>query len=151
MFNYNRILFKDNETPLNSITMNHLDVAIHKLANNSLFPSDLIAGEGIDISSTCDGKVKIEQKNITNNSLYSLNVERLDVVYEIPSYATTGQLYLLLDESTKKLKGLYWGHICIFSNNIDDDSDQLMTINGETLITSENEYLKAKREDNGTL
>ena len=125
MYNYNRIIFKDNETPLNALTMNHLEVAIHKLANNSLFPSDLIAGEGIDISSTCDGKVKIEQKNISNDkSLYSLNIDRLDVVYEIPSYATTGQLFLLLDESTKKLKGLYWGHICIFSNDNIEDSNE---------------------------
>jgi hypothetical protein len=124
MYNYNRIIFKDNETPLNALTMNHLEVAIHKLANNSLFPSDLIAGEGIDISSTCDGKVKIEQKNINDKSLYSLNIDRLDVVYEIPSYATTGQLFLLLDESTKKLKGLYWGHICIFSNDNIEDSNE---------------------------
>lgn len=123
MYNYNRIIFKDNETPLNAITMNHLELAIHKLANNSLFPSDLVAGEGIDISSTCDGKVKIEQKD-SNRGLFSINVERLDVVYEIPAYATTGQLFLLLDESTKKLKGFYWGHICIFStenNNVEDD------------------------------
>ena len=122
MYNYNRIIFKDNETPLNAITMNHLELAIHKLANNSLFPSDLVAGEGIDISPTCDGKVKIEQKG-SNKSLLSVNIERLDVVYEIPAYATTGQLYLLLDESTKKLKGLYWGHICIFStDNLEDDN-----------------------------
>lgn len=127
MYNYNRIIFKDNETPLNAITMNHLDLAIHKLANNSLFPSDLVAGEGINISSTCDGRVKIEQKESDKNKgLYSLNIERLDVVYEIPAYATTGQLFLLLDENTKKMKGLYWGHICIFSNennNIEDDNE----------------------------
>lgn len=127
MYNYNRIIFKDNETPLNAITMNHLDLAIHKLANNSIFPSDLVAGEGINISSTCDGRVKIEQKESDKNKgLYSLNIERLDVVYEIPAYATTGQLFLLLDENTKKLKGLYWGHICIFSNennNIEDDNE----------------------------
>lgn len=130
MYNYNRIIFKDNETPLNAITMNHLDLAIHKLASNSLFPSDLVAGDGISISSTCDGRVKIEQKESENNKgLYSLNIDRLDVVYEIPAYATTGQLFLLLDESTKKLKGLYWGHICIFSNdNIEDDNKENGTL-----------------------
>ncbi len=120
MYNYNRIIFKDNETPLNAITMNHLEVAIHKLANHSIFPSDLVAGEGINISSTDDGKVKIGQ---SSKGIFSLNISRLDVVYEIPSDATMGELYLLLDEESKKLKGLYWGNICIFSNNIEDNNE----------------------------
>lgn len=120
MYNYNRIIFKDNETPLNAVTMNHLEVAIHKLANHSIFPSDLVAGEGINISSTDDGKVKIGQ---SSKGIFSLNISRLDVVYEIPSDATMGELYLLLDEESKKLKGLYWGNICIFSNNIEDNNE----------------------------
>ncbi len=111
MYNYNRILFKDNETPLNAITMNHLEVAIHKLASHSLFPSDLVAGDNIDISSTEDGQVKISQKS---KSLASLNISRLDVVYEIPSDATIGELYILLEEDTNNFKGLYWGQICLF-------------------------------------
>lgn len=125
MFNYNRIVFKDNETPLNAITMNHLEIAIHKLANHSLFPSDLEAGDGIQLSATKEGKLRIDNKN---KSLLSVNVSRFDVVYEIPEDATMGELYLLLDEETNKLKGMYWGTICIFSNennnNIKDDNTE---------------------------
>lgn len=113
MYNYNRILFKDNETPLNAITMNHLEIAIHKLASHSLFPSDLVAGDNIDISSTEDGQVKISQKS---KSLVSLNINRLDVVYEIPSDATIGELYILLEEDTNNFKGLYWGQTCLFKS-----------------------------------
>lgn len=118
MFNYNRIVFKDNETPLNAITMNHLEIAIHKLANHSLFPSDLEAGEGIQFSATKEGKLRIDNKN---KSLLSVNISRLDVVYEIPENATMGELYLLLDEETNKLRGMYWGTICIFSNENNND------------------------------
>jgi hypothetical protein len=118
MFNYNRIIFKDNETPLNAVTMNHLEIAIHKLANYSLFPSDLEAGEGIQFSSTKEGKLRIDNKN---KSLLSVNVSRFDVVYKIPEDATMGELYLLLDEETNKLRGMYWGTICIFSNENNND------------------------------
>lgn len=145
MFNYNRIIFKDNETPLNAITMNHLEIAIHKLANHSLFPSDLIGGEGIDISSTDEGRVKIEQKN---KGVFSLNINRLDVVYELPEDATMGELYLLLNEDNV-FQGLYWGKICLFKKS--DDSTQLETVDGEKLITANDEYLKAKKEDDGTI
>ena len=136
MFNYNRIIFKDNETPLNAITMNHLEIAIHKLANHSLFPSDLIGGEGIDISSTDEGKVRIEQKN---KGVFSLNINRLDVVYQLPEDATMGELYLLLDENDT-FQGLYWGKICLFRKS--EDSNQLITTD---------EQLNSGKEDNGTI
>lgn len=144
MFNYNRIIFKDNETPLNAITMNHLEIAIHKLANHSLFPSDLIGGEGIDISSTEEGKVRIEQKN---KGVFSLNINRLDVVYELPEDATMGELYLLLSEDNV-FQGLYWGKICLFKKS--ENGSQLEISDGE-LMTSENENLKNDKEDNGTI
>ena len=136
MFNYNRIIFKDNETPLNAITMNHLEIAIHKLANHSLFPSDLIGGEGIDISSTDEGKVRIEQKN---KGVFSLNINRLDVVYQLPEDATMGELYLLLNENDT-FQGLYWGKICLFRKS--EDSNQLITTD---------EQLNSDKEDNGTI
>lgn len=136
MFNYNRIIFKDNETPLNAITMNHLEIAIHKLANHSLFPSDLIGGEGIDISSTDEGKVRIEQKN---KGVFSLNINRLDVVYQLPEDATMGELYLLLDENDT-FQGLYWGKICLFRKS--EDSNQLITTD---------EQLNSDKEDDGTI
>ena len=144
MFNYNRIIFKDNETPLNAITMNHLEIAIHKLANHSLFPSDLIGGEGIDISSTEEGKVRIEQKN---KGVFSLNINRLDVVYELPEDATMGELYLLLNEDNV-FQGLYWGKICLFKKS--ENSSQLEISDGD-LVTPENENLKNDKEDNGTI
>ena len=53
--------------------------------------------------------------------MLSVCVSRLDVVYEIPEDATMGELYLLLDEETNKLKGMYWGTICIFSNENNND------------------------------
>lgn len=136
MFNYNRIIFKDNETPLNAITMNHLEIAIHKLANHSLFPSDLIGGEGIDISSTDEGKVRIEQKN---KGVFSLNINRLDVVYQLPEDATMGELYFLLNENDT-FQGLYWGKICLFRKS--EDSNQLITTD---------EQLNSDKEDNGTI
>lgn len=135
MYNYNRILFKDNETPLNAITMNHLEVAIHKLASHSLFPSDLIAGDNIDISSTEDGQVKISQRR---KSLLSLNISRIDVVYEIPGDATMGELFILLEEDTNNFKGLYWGQICL-----------LKADNGQ-LQLNDNSKLNEDEED-GTL
>lgn len=119
MFNYNKVNFIDNETPLNASTMNHIDTAISRLATNSLFPSDIIAGEGIDISSY-SGKIKISQ---SQDSLVSVSVSRLEVVTVMPENPDASGLYLLVDVITKALKSLWLGNICLFTVGNSNDGE----------------------------
>ena len=144
MYNYSRIIFKDNETPLNATIMNHLDAAIGKLATHSLFPSDLVEGDGISISSTDSGKVKISQKS---DRVYSASVNRLEVVYSIPSDVTQGEIYLLLDEETDKLKGIYWGTICIFNLDDLDTNTYLKTSDDEIIQDSKDRTIILKNDE----
>lgn len=120
MYNYSRIVFKDNETPLNATTMNHLDTAINRLATHSLFPSDIIPGDGINVEATDEGKVKISQKS---DRVLSVNINRLDLVYRLPEDASAGEIYLLVSEETGKLQGIYWGTMCLFE--VEDKEDEM--------------------------
>lgn len=58
---YKKTFWVDGETPVNAQNMNKIEDAIQELADTSLKCSNLEAGEGISISSSC-GKVTISQE-----------------------------------------------------------------------------------------
>lgn len=101
----------DNKTPINAANMNKIENAISDLYINALSPSEIVEGEGINISQTKDKKLEF---SVAENILRSDSCSGIEVSQGHPSVMDQGKLYFILDPDTKKLAKIMINGVAIY-------------------------------------
>ena len=101
----------DNKTPINAANMNKIENAISDLNINALSPSEIVEGEGINISQTKDKKLEF---SVAENILRSDSCSGIEVSQGHPSVMDQGKLYFILDPDTKKLAKIMINGVAIY-------------------------------------
>ena len=91
--------------------MNKIENAISDLYINALSPSEIVEGEGINISQTKDKKLEF---SVAENILRSDSCSGIEVSQGHPSVMDQGKLYFILDPDTKKLAKIMINGVAIY-------------------------------------
>lgn len=109
---YIKTTWVDNKTPVNASNMNHIESAISDLYGSALSPSEVVGGDGINVSLGSDKNLTISADDTVMKSTTCTGVEFI-TDGESVDYMKD-KIYFILDPDTKKLKKIIINGVTIY-------------------------------------
>jgi hypothetical protein len=101
---YIKTKWVDSSTPVNAANLNKIENGLADLFSLGLSASEVIGGDGVDVSVTSAGELKIA---VTRDVLRSNSFLGIELVTELPEETEKGIMYFIQDPDTKKLSRIY--------------------------------------------
>ena len=109
---YIRTNWTDNKTPVNAANLNNIEKGISDLYSSAISPSEIVAGDGIEIGTTSEKELEI---SVDESVVRSASVTKVEWRTEgdVASYED-GAVYFVLSPETGKLSKIVVNNVVVY-------------------------------------